>query len=80
MQRLLKNEIPEPEFLFLTHAHTDHLLGFFHLVRVIKNPLKVFVSETLRNQIISVVRIVGYEKKFSQKVESGIIKPVFIEE
>ena len=80
MQRLLKKEIPEPEFLFLTHAHTDHFLGFFHLVRVIKNPLKVFVSKKLWNHIITVIKIVGYEKKFCQKVKSGIITPIFIEE
>jgi len=68
------------ENIFITHKHSDHILWFFHLIRVFKwnllNNLNIFCSIDIKNTIISISKHLWW--KSQQLIESNNVNFVEI--
>lgn len=79
-QRVLRKEITMPRYLFMTHCHTDHLLGLPHLIRVIwNNPITLLISTSLEIKVRQLMHIVGKWKRYEKKIDSWQISFIYID-
>lgn len=79
-KRISKKEVPMPQNIFLTHCHTDHFLWLPHVLRVIKSPVKLYLSKDLFEKLEKLNEIVGIKKKFTKLIEDKLLSFEIIEE
>lgn len=70
--QMIKRKEIKFENIFLTHTHTDHILWFFNLLRVVKE-LNVYCSQKVERDIKNISKIV-LNKSWNKKVNNWAIK------
>lgn len=71
-QRVLRKEINQPENLFVTHCHTDHLLGVPQILRIVQKPLNIYCSENMEQRIKTLMNLVW--KRMWKKINWPLFK------
>lgn len=67
--------------LYMTHCHSDHLLGIAHVLRVIKNrPLHLYCTEDLEKRISSLMEIVWKWTYYAYQKDNWNIRITYIVE
>jgi ribonuclease Z len=80
MQKILRGEIPKPEHLWITHCHSDHLLGIVHVLRVHKSGnLTIYCTQEIQDKIAQLMSIVGQEKLYLKQIHEHLIQYVLID-
>lgn len=77
---ILRNEVPMPQNIFLTHCHTDHLLWLPHVFRVLREPVKLFLSQESLVKVNALMDIVWLSKKLEKLFDSKMLTYEIIEE
>jgi len=74
MQKILRREIKKPEYIRVTHCHSDHLLWMIHLLRIHKSwKLHIFCSEEIENKIEQLMIIVWQHKLYKKQIDEKLI-------
>lgn len=79
MQKVLRKDIKKPEYIRITHCHSDHLLGIVHLLRIHKTwKLTIFCTQTIQKNIEQLMHIVGKHKLYQQQIDEKLIEYRYI--
>lgn len=80
MKRIVNGQ-EQVQHLYMTHCHSDHMIGFVHVLRAIKTrPLQVYCTETLEKKLETLMEIVGKWKYYKNNKENGNISINYITE
>jgi len=80
MQKILRKEIKKPEYMRITHCHSDHLLWIVHLLRIHKNwKIIIFCSQDLERKIEQLMIVVWQEKLHKQQINEKLIEYVYVD-
>lgn len=79
-KKISDKKVVAPQNLFLTHCHTDHFLWLPHILRTVKNPLKIYLSQDLFEKLWKLNEIVWIKKKIDKLIESNLLSFQIIEE
>jgi ribonuclease BN (tRNA processing enzyme) len=79
MQKILRKDIAKPEYLWITHCHSDHLLWIVHVLRIHKSwNLHIFCSEEIEKKIEQLMTIVWQHKLYKRQIEEKLIEYTYI--
>ncbi len=80
-QKILREEIEYPKYIFMTHCHSDHLLWLAHLIRIIgNNNIVILASISLKEKVKVMMYLIGKWEWFDSKVENWNIEFKIIKE
>jgi ribonuclease Z len=79
MQKILRKEIKKPEYIRITHCHSDHILWIVHVLRIHKSwKLTIFCSEEIEKKIEQLMAIVGQDKLYKKQINEGLVEYIHI--
>lgn len=79
MQKILRKEIEKPEYIWITHCHSDHLLWIIHVLRIHKSwKLKIFCSEDIEQKIKQLMWIIWQSKLYEKQINEKLIEYIHI--
>lgn len=79
MQKILRREIKKPEYIRVTHCHSDHILWIVHLLRIHKSwKLTILCSEEIQRKIEQLMTIVWQNKLYKKQIDESLIEYLYI--
>ena len=74
MQKILRKEIEQPRYIWITHCHSDHLLWIIHLLRIHKRwLLTILCSEEIEKKIEQLMVIVWQQKLYNKQIDEKLL-------
>lgn len=81
MQRILRREESPIEHLWMTHCHSDHLLGIAHILRIHKSwHLTIYCSRDIADRIEKLMSLIWQEKLYHRQINEWLVSYIFIDE
>ena len=79
MQKILRKEIEQPRYIWITHCHSDHLLWIVHLLRIHKRwLLTILCSEEIEKKIEQLMVIVWQQKLYNKQIDEKLLDYIHI--